>query len=142
MRPSKAMPELDDEDATLTELGYPALNELAKEEPSSFFIKPEEEDEYIELGKEEEEYIVLGQADTKKKDPKKGYVHINQLNLPDPVRKTVPRQKFSYEVYYEEPRATFNFSPIEDMERQIDKTTTKKDKTKQRATPKQVRKRR
>ncbi|MFH1073295.1 MAG: hypothetical protein V1743_07750 [Nanoarchaeota archaeon] len=50
------------------------------------------------------------------------YMHVEELGLPEAMEKPLPpNKKFTYQLYYEEPKLTMEFKPIEHLEKKIER---------------------
>jgi hypothetical protein len=98
-----------DEDL-FTELGLPTIEQMRQPENPVIFPTGSAANYFVEKKTAQES---------------QDFVHIDELDLPDGKEDTSSR-KYSYQLYYEEPRQDISFQPIDVLERRIEKKLSKK----------------
>ncbi|MFH1917386.1 MAG: hypothetical protein ABIJ21_09065 [Nanoarchaeota archaeon] len=110
------------------ELGLPTIEQIAKNDISMIYPAQETSftkivsddkitptDVFVEKKPALQTYEEFEQAQT----PPEDYVHIEELGLPEAEEK-IPQRKYTYHLYYEEPRQDLSFQPIEVLEKKIE----------------------
>ena len=98
------------------ELGLPTIEQIRQPEQSFIYPETHSPEYYVEKKSEQTK---------EKKETRKEYVHIDELDLPD-AKEEEPIRNYSYALYYEEPRQNITFQSIDAFEKKIEKKIAKR----------------
>jgi len=89
--------------------------DAAKEKPEELFVEKRQGQDWGIMT--EHEFM-----ESEEMKQMREYKHIEELGLPEAMEKPLPPDKrFTYQIYYEDPKLTLEFKPIEHLEKKIER---------------------